>query len=168
MKNCSSRIRSNGRQRGDSAFFGFRGFRLRGGLPGLGRGFRSGFRAPGGFRFDFRGSAHFDILYYFKCFRRIYRLAGITLSKEEINMTEKEKNLMETFLKAIEGEGFVTSLEIEEGPNYALAKRDFLTRIKITLSKRIENIKSCKSMRKTAVSFVSDLLDILDKQESGE
>jgi hypothetical protein len=83
-------------------------------------------------------------------------------------MTENEKKLTETFLETMEKEGFAASLKIEEGPDYALAKRDFHTRIEITLSKRIEGIKSGRSMRKTAINFVSDLLDSLDTQESVE
>jgi hypothetical protein len=81
-------------------------------------------------------------------------------------MTEKEKKLIETFLETMEEEGFTASLKIEEGPDYALAKRDFHTQIAISLSKRIEDIKRDKLMRKTAVSFVSDYSDTLDKQEN--
>jgi hypothetical protein len=91
-------------------------------------------------------------------------MEGIILSKGD-GMTEKEKNLTETFLETMEREGFAASLKIEEGPDYSLAKRDFHAKIEITLSKRMENIESHKSMRKTAVSFASDLLDILDKKK---
>jgi hypothetical protein len=44
----------------------------------------------------------------------------------------------------MEAKGFAASLKIEEGPDYALAKRDFRTQIEIVLTKRIEDIKSCK------------------------
>jgi hypothetical protein len=76
-------------------------------------------------------------------------------------MTEKEKNLTETFLEAMEREGFAASLEIKEGPNYDLAEREFETQIAITLSKRCKNTESHRALRETAVSFVSDRLDIL-------
>jgi hypothetical protein len=81
-------------------------------------------------------------------------------------MTEKEKNLTETFLEAMEKEGFCASLKIEEGPDYSLAERNFRTTIEIALSKLTKSAESHRSLRKTAVSFASDLVDILGKQES--
>jgi hypothetical protein len=83
-------------------------------------------------------------------------------------MTEKEKNLTETFLETMEKEGFSASLKIEEGPDYSLAERNFRTKIEITLSKLTKSTESHRSLRKTAVSFASDLVDILGKQESAE
>jgi hypothetical protein len=83
-------------------------------------------------------------------------------------MTEKEKKLAETFLEAMEEEGFTAALKIHEGPDYALAERDFLTKIEITLSKRTKGKWNHKALRETAVSFVSDRLNILDKQENSE
>jgi hypothetical protein len=86
-------------------------------------------------------------------------------------MTENEKKLTETFLETMEKEGFRASLKIEEGSKYLLDTRYFMTQIEITLSKSDET-GNCtgnhRALRKTAVSFTSDYLDILDKQESGE
>jgi hypothetical protein len=82
-------------------------------------------------------------------------------------MTGKEKKLTETFLETMEGEGFVASLKIAEKPDYSMAERNFSTSIEITLSKLGKDTGNYRALRETEVSFVSDFVDILGKQENG-